>query len=210
MCGESRKTRLRVGPFWNCPNNSKLTRRNSPAHRGLGRAGVTSPRIYRSPDALPTARENDHATRRRSWPAPQAARHYAGGLGAAAIVGAVVPALTGLAFLISLATGRPLIGAAARRWPWLTSYPPGDLPRRTQVGLTAVWGIGLLAAGAVQAADAITGGLTITSPASFTARALIALAVEATLAVITTIWLHRKPAAARPSGTGSTGAVTGR
>jgi len=39
------------------------------------------------------------------------------GLGAAAIVGAVVPALTGLAFLISLATQRPLIGAAARRWP---------------------------------------------------------------------------------------------
>src|SRR5215813_8244453 len=71
------------------------------------------------------------------------------GLTAAAIVGAVIPALAGLAFLISLATRRPLIGTAARRWPWLTSYPPGGLPRRTQVGLTAVWGIGLLAAEAV-------------------------------------------------------------
>jgi len=116
------------------------------------------------------------------------------GLAAAAIVGAVLPALAGLAFLISLATRRPLIGAAARRWPWLTSYPPGSLPRRTQVGLTAVWGIGLLAAGAVQATGAITGGLSITSPASFTTRALIALAAEAALAVFTVIWLHRKPA----------------
>ena len=74
------------------------------------------------------------------------------GLTAAAIVAAVIPALAGLAFLISLATRRPLIGTAARRWPWLTSYPPGGLPYRTQAGLTAVWGIGLLAAGAAQAA----------------------------------------------------------
>ena len=62
------------------------------------------------------------------------------------------------------------------------------------MGLTAVWGIGLLAAGAAQAASAITGGLTINSPASFTTRALIALAAEAALAVITIIWLHRTPA----------------
>ena len=116
------------------------------------------------------------------------------GLAAAAIAGAVLPALAGLAFLISLATRRPLIGDAARRWPWLTSYPPGGLPRRTQTALTALWGIGLLAAGAVQAAGAINGGLTITSPASFTTRALIALAAEAVLAVITLTWLHRKPA----------------
>ena len=62
------------------------------------------------------------------------------------------------------------------------------------MGLTAAWGIGLLAADAAQAAGAISGGLTITSAASFTARALIALAAEAALAVITIIWLHRKPA----------------
>ena len=116
------------------------------------------------------------------------------GLTTAALVGAVLPALAGLAFLISLATRRPLIGAAARRWPWLTSYPPGGLPRRIQVGLTAAWGIGLLAAGAAQAAGAITGGLSITSPGSFATRALIALAAEAALTVITVIWLHRKPA----------------
>jgi hypothetical protein len=115
------------------------------------------------------------------------------GLTAAAITGAVLPALAGLAFLISLATRRPLIGTAARRWPWLTSYPPGGLPRRVQVGLTAAWGIGMLAAGAAQAAGAINGGLSIASPGSFTARALIALAAEAALAVITVIWLHRKP-----------------
>jgi len=116
------------------------------------------------------------------------------GLTSAAIAGAVIPALAGLAFLISLATRRPLIGTAARRWPWLTSYPPGDLPRRTQAGLTAVWGIGLLAAGAVQAAGAINGSLSITNPGSFATRALIALAAEAALAVITVIWLHGKPA----------------
>jgi hypothetical protein len=116
------------------------------------------------------------------------------GRGAAALAGAVLPALAGLAFLISLAARRPLIGTAARRWPWLTSYPPGSLPRRTQAGLTAVWGVGLLAAAAIQGAGALTGGLTITSPGSFTARALIALAAEAALAVITVIWLHRKPA----------------
>jgi hypothetical protein len=115
------------------------------------------------------------------------------GLTAAAIAGAVLPALAGLAFLISLAIRRPLIGAAARRWPWLTSYPPGGLPPRVQAGLTAVWGIGLLAAGAAQAAGAINGSLTITSPGSFATRALIALAAEAALAVITVIWLHRKP-----------------
>jgi hypothetical protein len=115
------------------------------------------------------------------------------GLTAAAIVSAVIPALAGLAFLISIAVRRPLIGAAVRRWPWLTSYPPGGLPRRIQVGLTAAWGIGLLAAGAAQAAGAITGGLTVTSPGSFASRALIALAAEAALAVITVIWLHRKP-----------------
>jgi hypothetical protein len=38
------------------------------------------------------------------------------------------------------------------------------------------------------------GGLTVTSPASFTTRALIALDAEAILTVITVIWLHRKPA----------------
>ena len=122
------------------------------------------------------------------------------GLGAAAIASAVIPALAGLAFLISLAARRPLIGGAARRWPWLTSYPPGDLPRRVQVGLTAVWGIGLLVAGALQAAGAINGGLTITSPASFITRALIALAAEAALVVVTVIWLHRKPALRTLSG----------
>src|SRR5262249_34881266 len=98
------------------------------------------------------------------------------GLTAAAIVGAVIPALAGLAFLISLAPRRPPSGPAARPWPWLPSSPPGGPPRHTQVGLTAVWGIGLLAAGAVQAAGAINGSLTITSLASFTTRALIALA----------------------------------
>lgn len=115
------------------------------------------------------------------------------GLGTAALVSAVIPAAAGLVLLISLAARRPLIAVAARRWPWLTGRAPAQLPHRTLTGLTAAWGIGLLAAAAVQGAGAITGGLTFTSPASFTARALIALAAEAILAAATIGWLHRTP-----------------
>ena len=120
------------------------------------------------------------------------------GLVAAALVSAVIPAVAGLAFLISLATRRPLIAVAARRWPWLTGRA-AQPSHRTLTVLTAAWGIGLLAAGAVQGAGAITGGLTFTSPASFAARALIALAIEAILAVLTIAWLHRHPAAGPPA-----------
>jgi hypothetical protein len=41
---------------------------------------------------------------------------------------------------------------------------------------------------------AATGGLPLTSPASFTARALIALAAETILAALTIAWLHHSPA----------------
>ena len=116
------------------------------------------------------------------------------GLAAAALVSAVIPAAAALAFLISLAARRPLVAVAAGRWPWLTGRPAAQLPHRTLTGLTAAWGIGLLAAAAVQGAGAITGGLTFTTPASFAARALIALAVEAILAALTIAWLHHSPA----------------
>jgi hypothetical protein len=69
----------------------------------------------------------DAATPAGDDPAASRSKPYAtalAGLTAAAIAGAVVPALAGLAFLISLATRRPMIGTAARRWPWLTSYLP--------------------------------------------------------------------------------------
>ena len=115
-------------------------------------------------------------------------------LAAAALVSAVIPAAAGLAFLISLAARRPLIAVAAGRWPWLTGRPAAQLPHRTLTGLTAAWGVGLLAAAAVQGAGAITGGLGFTSPAGFAARILIALAVQAILAALTIAWLHRTPA----------------
>src|SRR5215469_17321098 len=89
------------------------------------------------------------------------------GLAAAAVASAVLPAVAGLAFLISLAVRRPLIGVAARRWPWLTGRPAAQPPSRALTGLTAAWGTGLLAAAAVQGADALTGGLALTSPAGF-------------------------------------------
>ena len=120
------------------------------------------------------------------------------GLAVAALVSAVIPAAAGLAFLISLAARRPLIAVAARRWPWLTGRA-AQPSHRTLTVLTAAWGIGLLAAGTVQGAGAITGGLTFTSPASFTARALIALAVEAILAALTIAWLHRGSAPGSPA-----------
>ena len=116
------------------------------------------------------------------------------GLAAAALVSAVLPAVAGLAFLISLVVRRPLVGLAARRWPWLTGHPAAQPSHRTLTGLTAAWAIGLLAAAAVQGAGALTGGLGFTNPASFAARALIALAAEAILAALTLAWLHRTPA----------------
>jgi hypothetical protein len=116
------------------------------------------------------------------------------GLAAAALAAAVIPAAAGLAFLISLAARRPLIAVAVRRWPWLTGRSAAQLSNRALTGLTAAWGIGMLAAAAVQGAGAITGGLTFTSPASFTARALLALAAEVILAAVTIVWLHRDPA----------------
>jgi len=129
----------------------------------------------------------DPATRNRPRVATLA------GLAAAALVSAVIPAVAGLAFLISLAARRPLVAVAVRRWPWLTGRP-AQLPRRALTGLTAAWAVGLLAAAAAQGAGALTGGLAFTSPASFTARALIALAVEAILAALTITWLRRSPA----------------
>jgi hypothetical protein len=116
------------------------------------------------------------------------------GLAAAALVSAVIPAAAGLVFLISLGVRRPLVAVAARRWPWLAGGPAAQPPHRTLTGLTAAWGIGLLAAGAVQGAGALTGGPALTSPAGFAARALIALAVEAILAALTIAWLHRTKA----------------
>jgi hypothetical protein len=85
-------------------------------------------------------------------------------LAGAPLVSAVIPAAAGLAFLISLAARRPLVAVAARRWPWLTGRSAAQPSHRTLTGLTATWGIGLLAAAAVQGAGAITGGLTFTSP----------------------------------------------
>ena len=115
-------------------------------------------------------------------------------LTAAAIAGSLLPALAGLAFLISLAARRPLIAVAADRWPWLSGGRAGADPardRRAYNRLTAVWGIAMLAAGAIQGAGALTGGLTITDAAGFATRALIALAVEAALAVGTVVYLRR-------------------
>jgi hypothetical protein len=68
-------------------------------------------------------------------------------------------------------------------------------------GLTAAWGIAMLAAGAAQGIGAATGRLTVTDPAGFTARALIALAVEAVLTVVTIACLRSSPAADPPPGT---------
>jgi hypothetical protein len=125
-------------------------------------------------------------------------------LAAVAVAGAVLPVLAGLAFLVSLATHRPLVATAARRWPWLSGRPGGHQPkrdRRVVNGLTAAWGIAMLAAGAAQGIGAATGRLTVTDPAGFTARALIALAVEAVLTVVTIACLRSSPAADPPPGT---------
>jgi hypothetical protein len=135
---------------------------------------------------------NNPATARTPQTRPGAAT--LAGLATVALVSAVIPAAAGLAFLISLAARRPLIAVAARRWPWFTGRPAAQPPHRALTGLTAAWGIGLLAAGAVQGTGALTGGLALTSPGGFAARTLIALAIEAILAALTIAWLHRNPA----------------
>jgi hypothetical protein len=121
-------------------------------------------------------------------------------LGAAALLGAVIPAAVGLAFLISLAARRPLIAVVAQRWPWLACRPAAQPRHRAHTRLTAAWAIGMVAAAAVQGAGAITGGLALTSLAGFTARALIALFAEAVLAAVTIVGLRRDPAQRQPVG----------
>jgi hypothetical protein len=118
-------------------------------------------------------------------------------LTAAAIAGSLLPALAGLVFLISLAARRPLVAAAADCWPWLSGGRTGAEPahdRRAFNRLTAVWGIAMLAAGAIQGVGALRGSLTITDAASLGTRALIALAIEAVLAVGTVVYLRYRPA----------------
>ena len=120
-------------------------------------------------------------------------------LTAAAIAGSLLPALAGLVFLISLAVRRPLIAAAADRWLWLSGGRTAAEPARNGRAfylLTTVWGIAMLAAGAIQGIGALTGSLTITNAASFATRALIALAIEAALSVGTVSYLHHRRAEA--------------
>src|SRR6516225_4114631 len=159
-------------------------------------SSVSTPRrIGTPPDPPPARRTTMHPT-----PAPRQRPRVTtvAGLAIAALGSAVIPAAAGLAFLISLAARRPLVAAAARRWTWLTGHPAAQPSHRTLTGLTAAWAIGLLAAAAVQGAGALTGGLALTSPASFATRALIALAIEGILATLTIAWLHRIPAGRRP------------
>jgi hypothetical protein len=138
--------------------------------------------------ARSTAMSPIPATRHRPPPTTLAS------LTAAALVSAVIPAAAGLAFLISLVARRPLVAVAVQRWPWLTRRPAAPPPQRALTGLTAAWGVGLLAAAAAQGVGAISGGLAFTNPAGFAVRFLIAVAVEAVLAAVTIAWLRRSPA----------------
>jgi hypothetical protein len=117
-------------------------------------------------------------------------------LAAAAIAAAVLPVVAGIVFLVSLAARRPLMTAVARRWPVPRRRPPGQdaaFDGRAMSRLTAVWGITLLAAGGLQGLAEVTAGLTITDPAGFTVRTLLAVAVEAVLIAGTVIYLRRQP-----------------
>lgn len=113
-------------------------------------------------------------------------------LAAAAIGAAVLPVVAGIVFLVSLAARRPLMAAVARRWP-VTRRAHAASDRRTMNRLTAVWGIALLATGALQGFAEVTARLTITDPAGFTVRTLLAVAVETVLAAVTVIYLRRQP-----------------
>jgi len=117
-------------------------------------------------------------------------------LAAAAVAAALLPVVAGVVFLASLAAGRPLMAVVARHWPVPRRGPPAQhaaFDRRAINRLTAVWGITLLAAGALQGLAEVTAGLTITDPAGFTVRALLAISVETVLTTGTVIYLRHQP-----------------
>ena len=107
----------------------------------------------------------------------------AGGL----IVAALVPAVFGLALLVSVAVRRPLLARVLAT------------TERPAARLTLAWGIALLAIAAGQLAGALAGFGSITSPTGFATRFGLALAAETILLGASAAYLHRFAETTHPS-----------
>ena len=106
----------------------------------------------------------------------------AGGL----IIAALVPAVFGLALLVSAAVRRPLLTR-------VVATPEGPAAR-----LTLVWGIALLAIAAGQLAGALAGFGSITSATGFATRFGFALAAETILLGASAAYIRRFAETAHP------------
>jgi hypothetical protein len=103
-------------------------------------------------------------------------------LGGGLILSALVPAVFGLALLVSAATRRPLLAR-------VLATSDGFAAAR----LTIAWGIALLGIAAGQFAGALAGFGSITSPAGFASRLGFALAAETILLGPSVAYFRRSP-----------------
>lgn len=117
---------------------------------------------------------------RTTSPEPNDSRIASHRTGVGLILAALVPALFGLALLVSAAIRRPLLARAL-------ATSDGIAAAR----LTIVWGIALLAIAAGQLAGALAGFGSITSPAGMASRFGFALAAETLLLGASAAYLRR-------------------
>jgi hypothetical protein len=102
-------------------------------------------------------------------------------LTAALIGAALLPALAGVILLGSVLAGRPLVSP----YGVVTSREGGSR------GVTLVWSVGLLAAGALQGMSELVGNMSMTDPRGMALRTLIGLGAEAILLIGTAAWRRR-------------------
>jgi hypothetical protein len=101
-------------------------------------------------------------------------------LGGGLVLGAVLPAVFGVLFLVSAALHRPVLARA------LPQYST-EIAQR----LTVVWGIVLVVIGALQGAGALIGIGSITSASGLAVRFVFALIAEIVVLGATVAYLRR-------------------
>lgn len=111
-----------------------------------------------------------------------------GRAGGGLILAALVPAVFGLALLVSAVIRRPLLARALATREGIAA-----------ARLTIAWGIALLTIAAGQLAGALTGFGSITSPAGFATRFGFALAAETILLGGSAAYLRRSADTTDPS-----------
>jgi hypothetical protein len=110
----------------------------------------------------------------------------------AAVAAAILPALAGLAILVTLWLRPSALDRFVRR-AQLGRWVAGHGARATPAALWAAraWGIGFLLLGAIQAAGAMWFDFSVTDPKGFALRTLVALVGEVFLVLGTLVYLRR-------------------